>query len=72
MTRRFAAVAFLALASCNQPAPIDDYPVGRYQMMASGNERHEVYVLDTETGTIWACSAMAAPLTVGCGIPRTR
>lgn len=48
-------------------------PIGRYQAVASNNDRHEIYVLDTQTGDIWACSGQPnLTLTVGCGVPRGR
>lgn len=65
-------LALLVLTGCDQSANHRE-PVGRYQMVASNNERHEVYVLDTQTGDIWVCNGEPnLPLTVGCGVPKGR
>ena len=57
--------ALSTLVSCdNQHAP-----VGRFQMLPSGNERHGIFVLDTVTGHIWLCDESPdAPLTIKCGL----
>jgi len=63
-------LATIVLAGCNQQPK---EPVGRYQAVASNNERHEVFVLDTQTGDLWSCSNdLKAPITVVCGVPKGR
>jgi hypothetical protein len=65
-----ALVAVTTLAGCNQS---HEPPVGRYQMVATNNQFHEVYVLDTANGDVWACADQPnLPLSVGCGPPRSR
>lgn len=59
----------VALSGCDQQEAAP--PVGRYQMVATNNERHDVFVLDTQNGDIWVCDS-DAPLSVGCGPPKGR
>lgn len=65
---RRAALGFLALAGCQQPAPISERtprePIGRYQMMP--NPGGEGFILlDTQTGFPRHCGV--APPQIACG-----
>jgi hypothetical protein len=63
--------ALLILVSCHQATSADG--AGRFQMVASNNDRREVYVLDTQSGDIWACgSGSNLRLSVACGEPTRR
>jgi hypothetical protein len=59
--------ALLALGGCDRSHEAHN---GRFQMLLSGDEQHDVYLLDTTNGDIWICQGDARSVpTVKCGIP---
>jgi hypothetical protein len=65
--------ALLMPVSCHQATSAEG--AGRFQMVASNNDRREVHVLDTQNDDIWACgSGSNLRLSLACGEPirRTR
>jgi hypothetical protein len=66
MKYALAILALIGLSACHRPESSEQ--VGRFQMVATNNAEHEVYVLDTQYGDIWACSGeRSLPLSVACG-----
>lgn len=67
---RLPIAAALALAGCDHDHDAAIHATGRFQMVQSQNEHHAVYVIDTQTGTIWLCQeSLHSKPDVLCGTP---